>query len=492
MNDVAVVRAWRSHLFFAFMLALGGALLAAVLGLGLSLLWPTTRPVQAASSAPQFNVLIITIDTLRADKLGLYGNTTVKTPNLDRLGRSGTWFTTDIAQQPNTSASHTSIFTGVFPFVHGVRQHMTDHLSPDVRTLAEVLDERGYRTAGFYSWVTLDKGFSGLRGFQTYEDVSIHLTPPLSEERFHNLIGLYRLLGKYLLLPGLIANEFERGAPGSVLDNTDGKANVTTDVALRWLGANSSSPFFLWVHFFDPHYPYSPPPPFDTMYDPNYTGSVDGGMSTIHYIFSHNTGTLTEADVNHLQALYEGEISFADQQLGRLLDEVDRLGRTKDTIIVLTADHGESLGTAGRWFHGPRLNYTDIHVPLIIRFPPAVPANHSVDAPVESIDIMPTILDLLKIPVPAHVQGMSLLPLISGSPRQSDPSAISMLDTYKEVSFLGTRWHLIWDRQKNTTLLYDYHADPLELNDQASREPDLAAELLQQFHERLSGLGFPN
>ena len=489
MNYVSPVRAPGSHLFVALLLGLG---LVTLLGLA------GVRNSSLPASDGQNNVLIVTIDTLRTDKLGLYGNTEVKTPNLDRLGQSGTWFTTDIAQQPNTNASHTSIFTGVFPFVHGVRQHMLDRLSPDVQTLAEVLGHRGYRTAGFYSWVSPEGGFSGSRGFQTSENVSVHLTPTLREARFQNLIGFYRLLAKYLFLPGLIENQLVRGAPGSVLDNTDGKANVTTDAALRWLDSNGSKPFFLWVHYFDPHYPYSPPPPFDTMYDPKYTGSIDGGMPTIHYIYSHNTGDLTTADVNHLQALYQGEVSFADQQLGRLLAEFDRLGLTSNTIVVLTADHGESLGTAGRWFHGPRLNYTDIHVPLIIRFPPAIPANHSVDGPVESIDIMPTILDLLKLPAPPHVQGKSLLPLIAGPDgvvpggknQTADSAAITMLDNYRQISFLNTQWHLIWDRQKNTSQLYDYHADPLELKDQASRQPEVAAQLLNQLRRRLTDLNF--
>jgi arylsulfatase A-like enzyme len=478
-----------------YWLGTGAIVWLATLGFGLNLSLPNATPQQAVlatDSKPQFNVLIITGDALRADHLGLYGNATVKTPNLDRLGQSGTWFTTAIVQQPNTNASHTSIFTGVFPFVHGVRQHMIDRLAPDVQTLAEVLGQRGYQTAGLYSWVSLEKGFSGLRGFQTYEDLSIHLTSTLRDPRFQNLIVTYRLLGKYLFLPGVIENSFLQGAQNSVEDTTDGKANVTTDAALRWLDANASKPFFLWVHYYDPHYPYTPPPPFDTMYDPDYTGSVDGDMPTIHYIFDHNTGKLTGADVNHLRALYAGEVSFSDQQLGRLVDEVDRLGLRENTIVVMTGDHGEGLGNDGRWFHGSQLYYAEIHVPLIIRFPPAIPANRSIKAPVESIDIMPTILDLLKIPVPAGVQGTSLLPWIAGSKQSDDAVAITMLDTYKQISLLNSQWHLIWNRRDNTSELYDYHADPLETDDQASQHPDVAAQLLQRLHRGLSDLHFPN
>jgi arylsulfatase A-like enzyme len=455
---------------------------------------PAATTLDNPGSATRYNVLIVTIDTLREDSIGLDGNATVKTPNLDRLGHSGTWFTHAIVQQPNTNASHTSIFTGVFPFVHGVRQHMIDLLSPNVQTLAEILDQQGYQTAGLYSWVSLEPGFSGLRGFQTYEDLSVNLVPVLRDPRFDSLIVTYRLLGKYLYLPGLIENQLLKSSQDSVEDTADGKANVTTDGALRWLDANADSgkPFFLWVHYYDPHYPYTPPPPFDTMYDPNYTGTVDGSMTTINYIYSHGTGNLTDADVHHLQALYDGEISFTDQQLGRLLDELDRLGLSDHTILVVTGDHGESLGTLGRWFHGSRLNYTDIHVPLIIRFPPAIPANHSIAAPVESIDIMPTILDLLHMPAPAIVQGKSLVPLINGATSQVHPGAITMLDTYSQFSLVTNDWHLIWNQQSHTPALYDYHADPLETNDLASQHPDVVGQLYEQLQQQLVELKFPN
>ena len=356
------------------------------------------------------------------------------------------------------------------------------------------LISQGYETAGLYSWVSLEKGFSGLRGFDTYEDLSIHLVPLMRDPRFEDLIVTYRLLGKYLTLPNLIQNLFLQGQQDSVEDNTIGRADVTTDAALRWLDANASGPkpFFLWVHYYDPHYPYQPPAPFDKMYDPTYTGTVDGGMDTVHYIYAHNTGDMTTADVNHIHALYDGAISFADQQLQRLLDEVDKMGLSANTIVVATADHGESLGTLGRWFHGPRTNYTDVHVPLIFRFPPAIPSNHAVSAPVESIDIMPTVLDLLQLPIPPIVQGKSLLPLIDGRVSELHTGAVSMLDTFGEISFLTEDWHLIWNRKDHTSALYDYHGDPLELVDVASEQPDVVSQLNDQLQQRLKDLNFPD
>ena len=494
---IAAQRVWMQRLKARTWLV--GDIVVLVAAVGFSLvphtLDQTPQPVtQTTGGVSKYNVVIVTIDTLRGDSIGLDGNTTVKTPNLDALGKGGTWFTNAIVQQPNTNASHTSIFTGVFPFVHGVRQHMIDRLSPNVQTLAEILDKQGYQTAGLYSWVSLEPGFSGLRGFQTYEDLSVNLVPELRDPRFDNLIVTYRLLGRYLAVPGMIETQLLQSSQASVEDTADGKANVTTDAALRWLDANADSgkPFFLWVHYYDPHYPYTPPPPFDTMYDPNYTGTVDGSMATINSIYAHGTGDLTDADINHLQALYDGEISFTDQQLGRLLSEMDRLGLTKNTILVVTGDHGESLGTLGRWFHGPRLNYTDIHVPLIIRFPSSIPANHSISAPVESIDIMPTILDLLHVPAPSIVQGKSLMPLINGRVDQAHPGAITMLDTYSQISYVTANWHLIWNEQSGAPTLYDYHADPLETKDLASQHPDVTGQLYEQLQQQLTELKFPN
>ncbi len=226
------------------------------------------------------------------------------------------------------------------------------------------------------------------------------------------------------------------------------------------------------------------------MYDPNYDGSVDGGMDTIHYIFAHNTGDLTDADVNHLRALYDGEISFTDQQVGRLMDKVDQLGLRNNTIVVITGDHGESLGVNGHWFHGAFLNYPDIHVPLIIRFPPAIPANHSISTPVESIDIMPTLLDMLGVPAPAQVQGSNLLPLINGQ-APNDPVAVTMMDNLNVLSITNSQYQLIWHRDKSTYELYDYHADPNELNDLSANQPDVVAQLMARLNQRLTELGFP-
>lgn len=454
---------------------------------------PRFVPRVAKAGGPNYNVLLVTIDTLRGDSVGLDGGV-VKTPNLDRLGRAGTWFTNAICQQPNTNASHASIFTGVFPFVHGVRQHMIDLLLPNVSTLAEILDAQGYETAGLYSWVSLEKGFSGLRGFDTYEDLSIHLVPMMRDPRFEDLIVTYRLLGKYLFVPNLVENLILQGQQNAVEDTTIGRADVTTDAALRWLDANAKGPkpFFLWLHYYDPHYPYQPPAPFDTMYDPGYTGDVDGSMKTIHYIYANNTGDLTPADVNHIHALYDGTISFADQQLQRVLDKLNGLAITDNTLVVVTADHGESLGTQGRWFHGPRTNYTDIHVPLVFHLPSAIPSNNGIKASVQSIDIMPTILDLLQLPVPPVVQGKSLMPLIKQDVSQIHQGAITMLDTYGEISLVTDDWHFIWRRSDQTTSLYDYHSDPLELMDLNPQQPDIVAKLLDQLKQQLQDLKFPN
>jgi arylsulfatase A-like enzyme len=166
------------------------------------------------------------------------------------------------------------------------------------------------------------------------------------------------------------------------------------------------------------------------------------------------------------------------------------MGLRDNTLVAATADHGESLGTLGRWFHGPRTNYTDVHVPLVFRFPPSIPANHSISVPVESIDIMPTILDILHYPIPPIVQGKSLLPLITGTESRLPSGAVSMLDTYGEISLVTSDWHLIWDRRSKSYTLYDYHADPLELVSLTNEQPRIVSMLNEQLQERLKELKF--
>ncbi|MDP2726977.1 MAG: sulfatase-like hydrolase/transferase, partial [Dehalococcoidia bacterium] len=223
------------------------------------------------------NIIFITIDALSAKHVGVYGNTGIKTPTLDGLAQKGVKFNLEINSASQTGSSMASIFTSSYPASNGVLVHGLDRLSDSLPTLAGILANNGYGTAALYSSRILDSQFSGLdRGFETYQPV--YLPNPGQTD-------IWRLFS--------------------------GLADVTTDAVLSWLKQKPNTPFFLWVHYDDPHYPYAPPAPFDTMYDTCNT-CVDGGYDTIDRIAAGEQ--LSDRDIMHLVALYDGEVSFADRE----------------------------------------------------------------------------------------------------------------------------------------------------------------------------------
>jgi len=282
------------------------------------------REPKAAARQP--NVLLVTIDTLRADHVGAYGAATGATPNIDRLAREGTRFESAISSVPLTLPSHATILTGLLPTQHGVRNNGAGALAPERTTLAEAFSSRGYATAAFVGAFVLDRRYGLNQGFNVYDD---------EIDRDKTMAG---------------ALEAER----------DGAA--VTDRALAWIG-NSNGPFFAWVHLYDPHAPYVPPEPFRTRF----------------------------AD-----RPYDGEVAAADAQLGRLLALLDTKGLRKDTIVVVTGDHGEALGEHGELTHGLLLFEPTLRVPLIVSAPSSTPGS-VVREPVSLADLAPTIAALASV-----------------------------------------------------------------------------------------------
>src|SRR5437763_15501183 len=236
----------------------------------------------ATLSSP--NVVFITVDTLRADHLGCYGDKQIRTPNIDTLAADGTRFERAYTAVPVTLPSHTVIFTGTYPMLSGVHDFAANKLSPNQPTLASVLRKEGYTTGAVIGSAVLDSRFGLNQGFDFYYD---HV-------------------------------DFNR-LQESNLDAMERPGNVVTDVALDWLGKNTQAKFFLWMHLYDPHYPYRPPAPYSEQYK---------------------------------DRLYDGEIAFADAQYGRLIAFLKAKGLYDNTLIVLTGDHGESLGEHGEKTHG--------------------------------------------------------------------------------------------------------------------------------------------
>jgi len=346
-----------------------------------------------ASDSERPNLLVVTSDTTRADHIHAYGHKRISTPNIDRLAQEGALFENAYSQIAVTGPSHTTIFTGQGTWSHGTLLNGIP-TPADQRMVSEALSEAGYRTGAFVSAYVLESRMGFNRGFGTYDD------------------DFSWLKGSSALMTGRIwAGVQRRLFPDAVLERRGGD---TVDSALSWLdAAPEGQPWFLWVHLFDPHGPYEPPAPYDTMYysgdptDPKHD-SMKRVQNTADYLAESLEGI---TDLSYVIAQYDGEISYMDEQVGRLLDALDARDESKETLVVFSGDHGESLGENGVWFnHGDDLFDPSTHVPLIMRFPGNIPAGARLGGIAELTDIAPTIYDLLAMPAPPDLDGYSLAP----------------------------------------------------------------------------------
>ena len=321
--------------------------------------------LSASCSRPptaRMNLLVVTLDTTRADRLGCYGREGARTQTLDRLAATGTLFELCRTAVPITTPSHATIFTGTYPSSHGVRDNGLFHLPDEAVTLAEVLKKHGYTTGAAVGAFPLTRDWGLDQGFDFYDD---HVTVDQEDER-----GV-RLQGRRMYYD-------ERPA-----------ARVN-EAILPWLRENADRPIFIWVHYWDPHLPYTAPAPFSD-------------------VFAHDP--------------YQAEIAYVDQVLGRLLDELDELGVADRTVVAVVGDHGEGLGEHGEDTHSMLLYDSTLHVPLIVRAP-GWPAGVRVREPVGTVDLMPTLLELLGLDSPAEVAGRSLTAAMGGGRRRgAEPPA---------------------------------------------------------------------
>jgi arylsulfatase A-like enzyme len=437
----------------------------------------TTNP-SSAGGAP--NVVLITIDTLRADQIGAYGNLNVQTPALDAFASQGARFAMHMVQQPQTNPSHATLFTGMYPSSSGMRIHMVDKLADNIDTLAAAFHRAGYATAGLFSWMSFEPQYCGLdRGFDVYQDLTVNTPTILSNPAVKEASAGYRVAEEYLTIPKA-ANELI-GINQKVETAAKGRADTTTDAALAQLATFGDRPFFLWVHYFDPHYPFQPPAPYDTLYDKDYQGPIDGAMQTVYDI---QIGRLkpTDSDLRHLLALYQGELSFMDSQLQRLFASLDDRGLSSKTIVAVTGDHGESFAEhadfqeGGNVFHPHNLYNVEQRVPLLLRYPPAIQAGSVVTVPTQGIDLPLTLLELAGLPPMAQAQGKSLLDVLMGNPAP-DRVAFGAMADYVFTSIVTSRLKLIQNNATGQRRLFDLSADPQELTDIASAQYDASAQL---------------
>ncbi|MGE3273231.1 MAG: sulfatase-like hydrolase/transferase, partial [Chloroflexota bacterium] len=443
-------------------------------------------PPEAAISPPspsRPNVLLITVSSLRADHLGAYGYEKARTPAMDELARRGIRFDNALTQQPDRNAAHAAILSGTFPATNGVRQDLVDRLDANAPTLAQSLAENGYRTGAIYSWVSFEPGYSGLdRGFHDYLDLTINRPEYLADNRAQVLSATYERLKTYLALPGAMGDAFS--LPNGVNEAIDGRADVTTEAAIAWLEQSQASPFFLWVQYVDPSPPFSPPSPFNDVEDTGCADTCrDGSAQTIRDI--EDGAQLTAAQINHLVGLYDGEIAFTDQQIGRLMARLTQLGLDDNTLVVLTGDHGQSFAEHDTWFSGSTLYNATTRVPMIISFPNRLPRQRAISAPAMNVDLAPTILDTIGAPIPDVFEGQSLLPLMLGHSAGEDRLAFAELADRSEVAVVDRFWKLIWSSRDQSARLFYLGDDPNELHDRSESDPETTNRLVDELREWL-------
>ncbi len=307
------------------------------------------------------NVVLVLIDTVRTDRLSLYGYEQPTTPELEKLGATGVVFEQAISHVPQTLPSTSSIMTGRFPSEHGVRVNGLFKLPDSALTLAEILQKSGYQTAGFASALPLDPRFGIGQGFDHYD--ADFKDSVLTHER-----------GRSVAFQGNRHNDFEQ------------RADEATDKALTWLESRDvTRPFFLFVHYFDPHFPYTPPASQRKGFEP-----------------------------------YDGEIAYTDQQIGRLVREIDRRTEGQPRVLVVAGDHGELLDPRRpKARHAGYLDEAVVRVPLLIQAPETLTEPKRIAEQVALSDVAPTVLDLLGREIPATMSGTSLLPLLDGRRRPS-------------------------------------------------------------------------
>lgn len=411
----------------------------------LALLGVVTAIGCGAPESDKTSIVLITLDTLRADHLGTYGYARARTPNLDAFADMALRYDNAYSTINTTLASHASMMTGKHPQALGIPRNSFP-LAPGIPTLAELLREDGYRTAAFVSCAALASEMGLARGFDTYD------------EEF----GL------------------------SATDQDQRRAEATTTAALQWLKHNDDGPFFLWVHFFDPHFPYDPPPPFDTMFDAGYRGPADGSMDYLEKLWQKKISP-TRADLQRLVDLYDGEIAYLDHCLGPLLDRLDQGELKERTLVAITADHGEHLTERRlKFYHGNYVYQPSIRVPLIIRFPSSERGLGVVRETVQTLDLFPTLLGAADILDAQENQGRDLS--TKPAPRTAfaeasrpwsveDQAPGQYRNIPKATLVVQYPWKLVVTPWRRQVELYNLEQDPGERNNLAAREIQRARDL---------------
>jgi arylsulfatase A-like enzyme len=414
---------------------------------------PVSLP--AGDTSP-LGLLFITVDTMRADYLSSYGHARILTPSFDRVASGGVLFRQAFAQSTTTTPSHTSMFTSLYLQDHNVYSNF-EAVGNGPRTLAEL--------------------FSG-RGFHTFAIVNMrHLNPEV----------------------GNLGQGFETFVPSGYFR----RASATIDRVLEWLDELGEKRFFAWIHFADVHTPYQPPPPYNRFYyddderDPTKRSLqriwsfLPEHMSDHPYFLQWLEGI---TDLEWVYAQYQGAVTYVDDEIGRLLDALEKRALLHRTAIVLTSDHGESLGEHGMYFVHTGLYEVTSHVPLIMYFPGAGRQGVQVREVVELVDVYPTVLEYFDVPIAHRIRGRSLWPLIRGEVQPKNIAFIEHAgrnqvalrsDRYKYIKHLrNMRLQPSYPFVEGLEELYDLKADPRELNNVSARLADVTRAFRRELKMR--------
>ena len=399
---------------------------------------------------PRANLVVISIDTLRADHLGSYGYVRPTSPSIDALAARSLRFERAFAPRAHTWPSLTSLLTGLRPRSSNVRA-AGELLAKGVPTLASTLQGAGWETGAFLA-------------------------------NFCN--------------PGV--KLFETARCGSDTD--------VAEAATAWLAARGDTPFFLWLHLMAPHAPYQPPPAFDRFRDPAYRGPIDGSTPMLHQAYLDGR-ELAPDDRARAIALYDGEVLFADFLVGQLLAQLERSPHARDTVIVFTADHGEDLGEHhAYWEHDCSIYDSSLRIPLLLRLPDGRGAGETRARIVENVDLLPTLLGLLGVPVPAGVEGRSLVPWLAKD-ESGDGFAIAEIAGREQggeiLSLRNDRYRYVYNPNAvapqcspkdgpyaiGAEQLFDLSADPGETQDLEAELPQITEQLRRELLDRYAPRG---
>jgi arylsulfatase A-like enzyme len=406
-------------------------------------------------------IILIIVDALRHDHVSAHGYARSTTPNLDAwIADQGVLFHNATSPSPWTFPANAALMTGRTPYQLGASWTNTS-LPANVATLPQYLHAAGYYTAGFVSnsFVSAGRGFG--RGFDLYDGSAIH------------------------------PNSYQ-GIAGEL--NT-----LVFDWLSAWDPAAQTQPLFLFLYYMDPHSWFDPPPPYDTLYDPDYDGPLTPEVFRDGQDVVAGLIVPTERDIEHLLALYDGEISYWDDHLGQLLGTLQGYGLLDEALVAVTSDHGELFGEHGKWIHGNCLYEEVLRVPLLMRYPGFIAPGQAITAPVQNVDLMPTILDWSGIPLPPELRAVSLRPLLEGRTGPATRDLFSEIDAVPDPS----HWNY-WNRPpeglysvQREPWKYIHHVDnvaadelyqlnassPYETDNLIQSEPVLAEELRQALFE---------